>query len=143
MRTLRDKASAAPKGLFASFPPTPLDTQCGVAQTLLWKDATAATLHSQKDFRHQHTIPIDRGFCATDVHRRLVILRQRFGISRQTRFSNGRVNRSHRSRSQRRSDVGINLGIIMLTQVRRHLYAIATVFPIVGCDKATRPTLMV
>jgi len=30
---------------------------------------------------HQHTIPIDRGLCATDVHR-LVIQRQEFGISR-------------------------------------------------------------
>ena len=30
---------------------------------------------------HQHTIPIDRGFCATDVDR-LVIERQEFGISR-------------------------------------------------------------
>src|SRR6516165_8870637 len=30
---------------------------------------------------HQHTIPIDRGFCATDVHL-LVIPRQAFGISR-------------------------------------------------------------
>jgi hypothetical protein len=42
---------------------------------------TAATLHSQKDFRAPNTITIDRGFCATDVHL-LVIQRQGFGISR-------------------------------------------------------------
>jgi hypothetical protein len=32
------------------------------------RQKTAATLHSQKDFRHKHTTPIDRGFCATDAH---------------------------------------------------------------------------
>ena len=37
---------------------------------------------------HQHTIPIDRGFCATDVHR-LVIQRQEFGISRHVASRSG------------------------------------------------------
>jgi hypothetical protein len=45
------------------------------------RQKTAATLHSQKDFRAPTHIPIDRGFCATDVHH-LVIQRQGFGISR-------------------------------------------------------------
>src|SRR6516165_9272743 len=37
---------------------------------------------------HQHTIPTDRGFCATDVHR-LVIQRQEFGISRHVASRSG------------------------------------------------------
>jgi hypothetical protein len=39
------------------------------------RQKTAATLHSQKDFRAPTHNPIGRGFCATDVHR-LVIQRQ-------------------------------------------------------------------
>jgi hypothetical protein len=45
------------------------------------RQKTAATLHSQKDFRAPTHNPIDRGLWATDVHR-LVIQRQEFGISR-------------------------------------------------------------
>jgi hypothetical protein len=45
------------------------------------RQKTAATLHSQKISGHQHTMPIDRGFCATDVDR-LVNQRQEFVISR-------------------------------------------------------------
>ena len=45
------------------------------------RQKTAATLHSQKDFRAPTHNPIDRGLCATDVHR-LVIQRQEFGILR-------------------------------------------------------------
>jgi hypothetical protein len=52
------------------------------------RQETAATLHSQKDFRAPTHNPIDRGFCATDVHR-LVIQRQEFVILRHTRHGAG------------------------------------------------------
>jgi hypothetical protein len=45
------------------------------------RQKTAATLHSQKDFRAPTHNPDRRGLWATDVHR-LVIQRQTFGISR-------------------------------------------------------------
>jgi hypothetical protein len=36
------------------------------------RQKTAATLHSQKDFRAPTHYPIDRGLCATDVHRPVI-----------------------------------------------------------------------
>jgi hypothetical protein len=44
------------------------------------RQKTVATLHSQKDFRAPTHNPIDRGLCATDVHRLVVIVCQEFGI---------------------------------------------------------------